>query len=270
MKKVFVCAVLAVIFGVVGSNVTANATEVFSNYKETVTIGTDEKFTVDYSADQIAECTENQFEEEEVIISCEPKKYTCILNKDTFKYKIHIPDDGHLEYVRDEENENDQAVLIYDSNQLLVGYIENIIPANNNISVELSLEDNVVTQHYTYPRIKNFAISDEDMAVGINIVATQAEKFSTYFTEGKWITRSGQVSLSLYLRIILESVAQRNAAWSTVNFVFNGSANWKNTTGMKDQFMCHSYFAKSKNPWNLEPWRPNVGYAQTVAKGCNP
>ena len=84
MKKVFVCAVLAVIFGVVGSNVTANATEVFSNYKETVTIGTDEKFTVDYSADQIAECTENQFEEEEVIISCEPKKYTCILNKDTF------------------------------------------------------------------------------------------------------------------------------------------------------------------------------------------
>ena len=31
MKKVFVCAVLAVIFGVVGSNVTANATEVFSN-----------------------------------------------------------------------------------------------------------------------------------------------------------------------------------------------------------------------------------------------
>lgn len=152
----------------------------------------------------------------------------------------------------------------------MVGYIENIIPANNNISVELSLEDNVVTQHYTYPRIKNFAISDEDMAVGINIVATQAEKFSTYFTEGKWITRSGQVSLSLYRRIILESVAQRNAAWSTVNFVFNGSANWKNTTGMKDQFMCHSYFAKSKNPWNLEPWRPNVGYAQTVAKGCNP
>ena len=61
----------------VGSNITANATEVFSNYKETVTVGTDEKFTVDYSADQIAECTENQFEEEEVIISCEPKKYTC-------------------------------------------------------------------------------------------------------------------------------------------------------------------------------------------------
>ena len=37
----------------------------------------------------------NQFEEEEVIISCEPKKYTCILNKDTFKYKIHIPDYDH-------------------------------------------------------------------------------------------------------------------------------------------------------------------------------
>ena len=177
---------------------------------------------------------------------------------------------NNWEETYDEENENDQAVLIYDSDQSLVGYVENIIPENDNISVELSLEDNVVTQRYIYPRTKNFAVSDEDVEVGINIVATQAEKFSTYFTEGKWITRSGEVSLSLYRRIIFETVAQRNAAWSTVNFTFNGSANWKNTAGMKDQFMCHSYFAKSKNPWNLEPGRPKVGYAETVKKRCNP
>ncbi len=269
MKKIIICAVLGMTLGI-GSNITANAAGIFSNCEETVTMGTDkgETFTVDYGVDQVAEYTENQFEEEEVIISCEPQKYTFFGNKDTFKYKLHIPDDGYLEYVRDDENENDQAILIYDEDHFLVGYIENVIPNNEDISVELSLKDDVVTQRYTYSKKKNQ--DSADVEVGINIVATQAEKFSTYFTEGKWITRSGQVSLSLYRRIMLETVAQRNAAWSTVNFRFNSSANWKNTTGMKDQFMCHSYFAKSKNPWNLEPWRPNVGYAQTVAKGCNP
>lgn len=38
-----------------------------------------------------------------------------------------------------------------------------------------------------------------------------------------------------------------------------------------DQLVCHwasaGYF---KTPWNLDSWRPNVGYAATVAAWCNP
>lgn len=38
-----------------------------------------------------------------------------------------------------------------------------------------------------------------------------------------------------------------------------------------DQLVCHwvaaGYF---KTPWNLDSWRPNVGYPATVAAGCNP
>ncbi len=153
MKKIIICAVLGMTLGI-GSNITANAAGIFSNCEETVTMGTDkgETFTVDYSVDQVAEYTENQFEEEEVIISCEPQKYTFFGNKDTFKYKLHIPDDGYLEYVRDDENENDQAILIYDEDHFLVGYIENVIPNNEDISVELSLKDDVVTQRYTYSK----------------------------------------------------------------------------------------------------------------------
>jgi hypothetical protein len=37
-----------------------------------------------------------------------------------------------------------------------------------------------------------------------------------------------------------------------------------------DQIRCHWDFAPYKNPWNIDSWRPNVGYAATVAALCNP
>lgn len=37
-----------------------------------------------------------------------------------------------------------------------------------------------------------------------------------------------------------------------------------------DQLKCHYDFAPFKTPWNLDAWRPNVGYPATVAAGCNP
>ena len=47
-----------------------------------------------------------------------------------------------------------------------------------------------------------------------------------------------------------------------------------NTPGMYDQFLCHWNFARfvdpSKRSWNLEPWRPAVGYRATVGALCNP
>ncbi len=46
------------------------------------------------------------------------------------------------------------------------------------------------------------------------------------------------------------------------------------TAGMHDQFQCHWTFARliapTKPSWDLEPWRPAVGYAATVAASCNP
>ncbi len=44
--------------------------------------------------------------------------------------------------------------------------------------------------------------------------------------------------------------------------------------GMWDQFLCHWQFAElvepGKDSWNIEPWRPQVGYAEMVEAGCNP
>ncbi|WP_459546227.1 DUF2599 domain-containing protein [Nocardia sp. X0981] len=46
------------------------------------------------------------------------------------------------------------------------------------------------------------------------------------------------------------------------------------TPGMWEQFRCHWEWARlvapDKPTWNLEPWRPPVGYDATVEAACNP
>ena len=39
---------------------------------------------------------------------------------------------------------------------------------------------------------------------------------------------------------------------------------------MHDQLSCHVSNAGFKDPWNLESWRPDVGYNKTVLARCNP
>ncbi|MGV9667452.1 DUF2599 domain-containing protein [Nocardia niigatensis] len=52
------------------------------------------------------------------------------------------------------------------------------------------------------------------------------------------------------------------------------SAPEADTPGMYDQFRCHWEWARAVTPdkisWNLEPWRPAVGYGATVTALCNP
>jgi len=40
--------------------------------------------------------------------------------------------------------------------------------------------------------------------------------------------------------------------------------------GLLDQIICHGIGAADKETWNLEPWRPDVGLAATLAARCNP
>lgn len=74
-------------------------------------------------------------------------------------------------------------------------------------------------------------------------------------------TRHGRVSVN---------PADRKRAWDEVLHK-DGKAN---IPGMQDQFYCHWDFARiadrNKPSWNLEPWRPVVGYRRTVEAACNP
>ena len=59
-------------------------------------------------------------------------------------------------------------------------------------------------------------------------------------------------------------------AWREIRTADPGA----DTAGMWDQFRCHwewaRLIARDKPSWNLEPWRPAVGYAATVDAACNP
>ncbi|MEH0109684.1 DUF2599 domain-containing protein [Tersicoccus sp. MR15.9] len=48
----------------------------------------------------------------------------------------------------------------------------------------------------------------------------------------------------------------------------------RNLAGMRDQYICHQQIvalrAPNKPTWNLDEWRPSVGYLQTVNAQCNP
>lgn len=43
-----------------------------------------------------------------------------------------------------------------------------------------------------------------------------------------------------------------------------------NPRGMRDQFRCLMVKYPDKPEWNIEPWRPDVGYEATFAADCNP
>ncbi|NKY85205.1 DUF2599 domain-containing protein [Nocardia veterana] len=64
--------------------------------------------------------------------------------------------------------------------------------------------------------------------------------------------------------------AALDRAWSEIV----ADAPDADSPGMYDQFRCHWVWARmvapNKPAWNLEPWRPAVGYQATVQALCNP
>lgn len=82
-----------------------------------------------------------------------------------------------------------------------------------------------------------------------------------------WVTRSG-VRAAKVVPTAAGRVprADPEAVWAQVVAILPGV----DTPGMRDQLVCHVTFAPDKSAWFLEPARPAVGYAATVAAGCNP
>lgn len=103
--------------------------------------------------------------------------------------------------------------------------------------------------------------------------------YSTYFNSFEWINRGGTYPISLSLNhtsYFYDGPSQYDLgvrtldAWDKVQSIHSGNSNWSNSAGLEDQFICHVGFASSKNPWNIEPSRPDVSYPATVANLCNP
>jgi hypothetical protein len=62
--------------------------------------------------------------------------------------------------------------------------------------------------------------------------------------------------------------------WNELYSKYKNSGLNTNLNGMRDQLICHqvvvAVVSPTKATWNLDEWRPDVGYVQTVNSRCNP
>lgn len=96
----------------------------------------------------------------------------------------------------------------------------------------------------------------------------------------KWVGAGRQWTLQVvptqWARINAGGFLVGAAGWDELYAKYKnvGRGIRNNLAGMRDQFICHEQFVAIRTPnkpsWNLDEWRPNVGYPQTVAHQCNP
>ncbi len=98
-----------------------------------------------------------------------------------------------------------------------------------------------------------------------------------YIQSGEWVYRAAEYDLPEWTLSLEPTPCGRYIDQTETAFMFyeiakkfSGSPYWTNTRGMINQLTCHLVIAREKDKWNLEPFRPYVGYAATVAAGCNP
>lgn len=142
--------------------------------------------------------------------------------------------------------------------------------------------DNNVDNPEYHAANKNYVTNEDIQRFKMDVYYPKAranETYSTFFNSTKWITRSGVVSLSINFKekgmypsnLPNANAAASEKAWQLLYKKHKGDKQWKNTTPMYNQFLCHAVAAGTyKNPWNIEPHRTETSLAKTIAKGCNP
>lgn len=168
------------------------------------------------------------------------------------------------------EIEEDGSLRMFNANRNMIGAASNfnVKDANGNtVNVSANLYHNNAIYYNIDDQNAEYPLSGEISLYGV-------DDFSQWFSGGSWIIRNGnELSLSLthtgwaYAGCPTGLISW---SWNTVVNRFSSSSNWKNAQGMADQYQCHVNFAANKNPWNLEPWRPDVGILATMAAECNP
>lgn len=92
-----------------------------------------------------------------------------------------------------------------------------------------------------------------------------------YYSGYGWILR---VTPTGWSRSLAGSYVAGVYGWRELYQKRRNSGLNTNLDGMRDQYICHQQIVAIRAPrratWNLDEWRPNVSYAQTVNASCNP
>lgn len=82
------------------------------------------------------------------------------------------------------------------------------------------------------------------------------------------------VTPTFWARMNAGSYSAGAAGWDELYDRYRNSGLNTNLNGMRDQYICHQVFVAVRDPgratWNIDEWRPDVGWFQTVNSQCNP
>lgn len=191
----------------------------------------------------------------------------------SYEVPFQLPDKAYIKLAQDKDGNEINAGNIFNENHESIAIIPEILAeTEDGDTIEI---DATVIKGDTI----KISVDSENMVSDASVsVRALTYTFSDYFSAGSWITRSGVVSLSLTPKGLVDSRKNgvlsgviEDDSWAKVKSKFSSSSKWSNTAGLKDQYLCHYRVAAGwKSPWNIEPSRPDVSYAATVAKACNP
>ena len=198
-------------------------------------------------------------------------------NEFTINYSSE--DFSHMDFSYSEiDGTTDGSVLIYDNTGDTIAAIDSpwaIDADGKDIKTYYKIDDNKLIQ---------VVETDNDT---VYPVIADPTTWKTYFSSISWIERGGSHGRSLSLTptkklrisgafrytgpfnyIVSNAIAKDS--WNKVSNKYKKHTYWKNTAGMKKQYLCHFRYAFGKDRFNLEPSRPNVSQTATNSAWCNP
>lgn len=103
-----------------------------------------------------------------------------------------------------------------------------------------------------------------------------APYYMKYFKRISWTSRTGVWSLSLTPKD--GNVGEESQVWNSIKTYFSHDSQWARSgnstvdSSMYNQYKCHldfSFTGMAGPTWDLEPSKPDKGYAGFVASMCN-
>jgi hypothetical protein len=137
----------------------------------------------------------------------------------------------------------------------------------NAVPTRYEIRANTVVQiiehtsgHYTYPVVA-------DPYLGLYLI-----DHATWVRHDEGWTF--EVTPTFWARVNAGSTLAGIYGWDELYARYSCCGLNTNLSGMRDQYICHQVIVAIRDPgkatWNIDEWRPDVGYLQTVNASCNP
>lgn len=183
-----------------------------------------------------------------------------------FVYPVDVPAGGSMKVGQD------GGVLVVDARGLPRGGFTTPWAKDNqgrDVATHYELRGNTIVQVVSHHGAAYPVVADPWLWMNLIqdarwVFDTAAKGFTLKVTPTTW----ARVNAGSYL----VGVAGWNELYSKYKDV--GRRIRTNINGMRDQYICHQQFVALRSPrkstWNLDEWRPDVGYLKTVNASCNP